>query len=422
MMADLDGWPVRDADGGANIAHFPTQHAAEHAITVCERDARALLGKRINPTSNRPRGGSGPRRVAPRAPSGATNPPKKITAGYEKGLRDVATRMDNATENLVTTLMERGEIDRVSAELAFEYFRAHKLMKLNVALGRYDVKHGGYLERDAIRRAVELQSKKKRANPAHLRSSAGGASRASRPAGATRKARDPKAAKGNAREGAPAGRATVARTKRRNPATVIGMPDGRTIIRVSDLACGLVDPKTIVLLENGKRLNLAREERDAVRFTTSLERLYWIPLRRRGKWNKNVRAALKGRAGVYAIRKRGAAKALYVGEGGKQRNAPHLHSKDPDRMMRTILRHFQSGFTPEKYARKAGVAPAYAAAFPKAEEYAAGGREWVHHDGGDLDVALYITPPRDAVHHEGRFIAKLVPLEQGEFVGEEAPF
>jgi hypothetical protein len=211
------------------------------------------------------------------------------------------------------------------------------------------------------------------------------------------------------------------RSPRRNPAVIIGTPKGDTIEAVGPYAGGLIDRTTIVLLENGKRLNLSRAERDAVVFTTSADHPIYVPLRRRGKWNRKVRDAIKGKTGVYAIRKRGARRALYVGEGGKRKGAPHLHSRDPHRMMRTILRHFQAGFTPEKYAGRTLKAPAaYAEKFERAEEYLRGGREWVNHDGDDLDVALYITPPREAVHHEGRFIAKLRPLEQGELATFEA--
>lgn len=40
MMAELQGWPVRNADGGANVAHFTTVEAAEAAIQGARRDFR----------------------------------------------------------------------------------------------------------------------------------------------------------------------------------------------------------------------------------------------------------------------------------------------------------------------------------------------------------------------------------------------
>jgi hypothetical protein len=37
MMRELDGWPVRNADGGGNIAHFNSANDAETAITKARR-------------------------------------------------------------------------------------------------------------------------------------------------------------------------------------------------------------------------------------------------------------------------------------------------------------------------------------------------------------------------------------------------
>lgn len=40
MMAELHGWPVRNADGGANVAHFSTVEAAEAALVTARRAFR----------------------------------------------------------------------------------------------------------------------------------------------------------------------------------------------------------------------------------------------------------------------------------------------------------------------------------------------------------------------------------------------
>lgn len=45
MMRELDGWPVRNADGGANVAYFETADAAELAITSAKRTFRETFGK-----------------------------------------------------------------------------------------------------------------------------------------------------------------------------------------------------------------------------------------------------------------------------------------------------------------------------------------------------------------------------------------
>lgn len=45
MMRELNGWPVRNADGGGNVAHFETADAAEAAISAARRAFRSEFGK-----------------------------------------------------------------------------------------------------------------------------------------------------------------------------------------------------------------------------------------------------------------------------------------------------------------------------------------------------------------------------------------
>src|SRR5262249_3434013 len=43
MMRELEGWPVRNADGGPNIAYFPTAKEAEAAIANARRAFKKTL-------------------------------------------------------------------------------------------------------------------------------------------------------------------------------------------------------------------------------------------------------------------------------------------------------------------------------------------------------------------------------------------
>jgi hypothetical protein len=43
-MQEVGGWPVRNADGGANIAHFHTVDDAESAITKARRAYKKEFG------------------------------------------------------------------------------------------------------------------------------------------------------------------------------------------------------------------------------------------------------------------------------------------------------------------------------------------------------------------------------------------
>lgn len=40
MMPELSGWPVRNADGGANVAHFSSYEAARTSLVACEQSLR----------------------------------------------------------------------------------------------------------------------------------------------------------------------------------------------------------------------------------------------------------------------------------------------------------------------------------------------------------------------------------------------
>lgn len=77
-------------------------------------------------------------------------------ASAEPGLRAIAQRIDNALECFTETLMNLGGIERAAAERAMAYCRKHKLVKLDAVGGRMTVKHGAYLDREAIRRAATL--------------------------------------------------------------------------------------------------------------------------------------------------------------------------------------------------------------------------------------------------------------------------
>lgn len=43
MMREFEGWPVRNPDGGANIAYFSTADAAQSAVSACDRKYRSAV-------------------------------------------------------------------------------------------------------------------------------------------------------------------------------------------------------------------------------------------------------------------------------------------------------------------------------------------------------------------------------------------
>lgn len=74
-------------------------------------------------------------------------------AAVRPGLRDMATRIVNGEESFLETLMTLGGISREEAVHALRVYRKNRV--LTVHQGEIRVKHGGFLERDAIRRAAE---------------------------------------------------------------------------------------------------------------------------------------------------------------------------------------------------------------------------------------------------------------------------
>lgn len=82
-----------------------------------------------------------------------TNPHMKP---IEKGLKDIGKRMADAEINFIKTLQELGNISEEDAIKVFNYYLKHKLIKRDVAAGKYNVKHGAYLDPEIIKKAVSM--------------------------------------------------------------------------------------------------------------------------------------------------------------------------------------------------------------------------------------------------------------------------
>jgi hypothetical protein len=71
-----------------------------------------------------------------------------------KAFQDIAQRLVNAEENFIGSLMEFGGITRAEATRVFDLYRREKFIKRDAVGGVYNVKHGAFLDRDVIRRAL----------------------------------------------------------------------------------------------------------------------------------------------------------------------------------------------------------------------------------------------------------------------------
>ncbi len=69
---------------------------------------------------------------------------------------DIAHRIDNAHEDFTETLIRCGEFDREDAIKVKNLYLAKKLAKIDIGIGRINVKHGAYLDQDVLTRALAM--------------------------------------------------------------------------------------------------------------------------------------------------------------------------------------------------------------------------------------------------------------------------
>jgi len=73
------------------------------------------------------------------------------------GAKPAAQRIANAEENFVETVQEITGCTREEAFRALNSMRKLKVVKLDVAIGRYIAKHGAYMDASALRQAIAYQ-------------------------------------------------------------------------------------------------------------------------------------------------------------------------------------------------------------------------------------------------------------------------
>jgi hypothetical protein len=69
------------------------------------------------------------------------------------GTKAVAQRMVNAENNFLD-IIEGNGFSREEAEIIFAEYRRLKVVKLDAVIGRYSVKHGAYLDKEIMERAL----------------------------------------------------------------------------------------------------------------------------------------------------------------------------------------------------------------------------------------------------------------------------
>lgn len=78
-----------------------------------------------------------------------------------EGVRHVLTRWEAARAKLVEACARQGELSPEDAELAASELLARKVAKLDPIVGQFTVKHGAFLEKDVLARAVEFAKERR---------------------------------------------------------------------------------------------------------------------------------------------------------------------------------------------------------------------------------------------------------------------
>ncbi len=77
-----------------------------------------------------------------------------MTSNYSVGNAHTAQRIVNAENAFLATLMHFGDLDAVEAAAVLAVYRKARVVKLDAVGGALNVKHGAFLDRDVIRRAL----------------------------------------------------------------------------------------------------------------------------------------------------------------------------------------------------------------------------------------------------------------------------
>lgn len=72
--------------------------------------------------------------------------------------QNMAKRMDNAIVSFCETLQSFVPMDDATAKKVLAYYVKHRLVKRDLALGKYHVIHGAFLDVDTIKKAIVLVS------------------------------------------------------------------------------------------------------------------------------------------------------------------------------------------------------------------------------------------------------------------------
>ena len=68
--------------------------------------------------------------------------------------KDIARRIENAHNDFIANVVEQFNVTTEDAEKVLRVFKKAKAVKLAVGIGRYELTHGAFWEKDVIHRAI----------------------------------------------------------------------------------------------------------------------------------------------------------------------------------------------------------------------------------------------------------------------------
>lgn len=81
----------------------------------------------------------------------------KTTEYGAASYRAMTQRLINAETSFLEQLTTAGDLTEEQAKVAFAKFKQIKILKLDLGVGRYTVKHGAFWDRAVVRRAAGIE-------------------------------------------------------------------------------------------------------------------------------------------------------------------------------------------------------------------------------------------------------------------------
>jgi len=74
----------------------------------------------------------------------------------QQGFKDIVQRMDNAMVGFVESIERLGDLNADDAQVVANFYLKSKLAKMDAVIGRISVKHGAYLDKEIIVKALGM--------------------------------------------------------------------------------------------------------------------------------------------------------------------------------------------------------------------------------------------------------------------------